>query len=193
MTSFLTRQLGRPEGVFGGLLLKLLNRVNAEMNRAVLADLPPRPGDRVLEIGFGGGDLMASVLKTPVSSAAGVEVSGPALVAGGRRFAAEIATGRLSLVQAGVEAMPFGDGAFDRVYSCNTLYFWPDLSRPLAEIRRVMAPAGRLAIGHVRVPPAGSIQRSVAEVEAALLTAGFAEVSSRPVRDAFTITTAARS
>lgn len=192
MTSFLTRQLGRPEGVFGGLLLKLLNRVNAEMNREVLADLPPRAGDRVLEIGFGGGDLLASLLRVPVSSAAGVEVSEPALAAGRRRFAADLSAGRLSLVQAGVESMPFAHEAFDRVYSCNTLYFWPDLTGPLAEVGRIMAPDGRLAIGHVRVPPAGSVQRSVAEVEAALGAAGFVEVSSRPVRDAFTVTTAVR-
>jgi ubiquinone/menaquinone biosynthesis C-methylase UbiE len=192
MTSFLTRQLGRPEGLFGGLLLKLLNRVNAEMNREVLVDPPPRAGDRVLEIGFGGGDLMAALLRAPVASVAGVEVSGPALTAGRRRFASEIAKGRLTLIRAGVEAMPFDAAAFDRVYSCNTLYFWPDLQEPLAEVRRVMAPGGRLAFGHVRVPPKGSIQRSVAEVEAALEAAGFVEVISRPVRDAFIVTTAAR-
>jgi len=193
MTPFLTRQLGRPEGLFGGLLLKLLNRVNAEMNREVLADLPPRAGDRALEIGFGGGDLMASLLRTRLSGMAGLEVSGPALAAGRKRFAAEIASGRLSLVQAGVEAMPFGDGAFERVYSCNTLYFWPDLTNPLSEIRRVMAVGGGLVLGHVRVPPAGSIQRSVAEVEGALGAAGFVDVSSRPVRDAFSVTTAIRT
>lgn len=192
MTSFLTRQLGRPEGLFGGLLLKLLNRVNAEMNREVLADLPPRAGDRVLEIGFGGGDLMAAVLRAPVSNATGLEVSGPALDAGRRRFAKEVAAGRLSLIHAGVEAMPFEDGSFDRIYSCNTLYFWPDLTGPLSEIRRVMASDSRLAVGHVRIPPKGSIQRTVAEVEAALIQAGFVAVSSRPVRDAFTVTTAVR-
>ncbi len=192
MTSFLTRQLGRPEGLFGGLLLKLLNRVNAEMNRAVLADLPPGAGHRVLEIGFGGGDLMSSLLKAPVASVAGVEVSDPALAAGRRRFGGEIASGRLTLMGAGVEAMPFEAATFDRVYSCNTLYFWPELAGPLAEIGRVMAPGGRLAVGHVRIPPKGSIQRSVAEVEAALQTAGFVEVVSRPVRDAFTVTTALR-
>lgn len=192
MTSFLTRQLGRPEGLFGGLLLKLLNRVNAEMNREVLVDLPPGAGQRVLEIGFGGGDLMAGLLKAPVESVAGVEVSEPALAAGRRRFADKIASGRLTLARAGVEAMPFEAGAFDRVYSCNTLYFWPELAGPLAEIGRVMAHGGRLGVGHVRVPPKGSIQRSVAEVEAALQTAGFVEIVSRPVRDAFTVTTALR-
>lgn len=192
MTSFLTRQLGRPEGLFGGLLLKLLNRVNAEMNREVLVDLPPGAGQRVLEIGFGGGNLMAGLLKSPVASVAGVEVSDPALAAGGRRFAGEVASGRLTLVRADVEAMPFEAGAFDRVYSCNTLYFWPELAGPLAEIGRVIAPGGRMAVGHVRVPPPGSIQRSVAEVEAALEAAGFVEIVSRPVRDAFTVTTALR-
>ena len=161
MTSFLTRQLGRPEGLFGGLLLKLLNRVNAEMNREVLADLPPGAGHRVLEIGFGGGDLMSALLRAPAAKVAGVEVSDPSLDAGRRRFGGEIASGRLTLARAGVEAMPFEAGAFDRVYSCNTLYFWPELAGPLAEIGRVMAPGGRLAVGHVRIPPKGSIQRCV--------------------------------
>ena len=37
---------------------------------------------------------------------------------------------------------PFDDGAFDTVFSVESLYFWPDALAGLKEIRRVLAPGG---------------------------------------------------
>lgn len=43
-----------------------------------------------------------------------------------------------------VQAIPYGDGTFDAVIANHMLYHVPDLPRALAEIRRVLAPGGRL-------------------------------------------------
>lgn len=44
---------------------------------------------------------------------------------------------------ADAQALPFADATFDAVIANHMLYHIPDLPRALAEIRRVLKPAGR--------------------------------------------------
>ncbi len=46
-----------------------------------------------------------------------------------------------------MEHLPFPDESFDRVLTSNTIYFWLDAERALAEIARVLRPSGRLSLG----------------------------------------------
>ena len=56
------RQLGKPAGLLGRLILWELNRVNRGMNDVTFEALDLAAGDRVLDIGFGGGALIKRVL-----------------------------------------------------------------------------------------------------------------------------------
>ncbi len=59
----------------------------------------------------------------------------------------------VSLVQASVEALPFGGGAFDTVVSGLVFCSVADPRRGLAEVKRVLRPDGRLRmLEHVRSP-----------------------------------------
>jgi SAM-dependent methyltransferase len=61
------------------------------------------------------------------------------------------AAGRATVVDAGAEALPFADGSFDTVVSTLVLCTVGDPDAALREIRRVLAPDGRLLlIEHVR-------------------------------------------
>jgi ubiquinone/menaquinone biosynthesis C-methylase UbiE len=56
-----------------------------------------------------------------------------------------------AVVQSGAEALPFADASFDTVVSTLVLCTVEDVGRSLAEIRRVLRPAGELLlIEHVR-------------------------------------------
>jgi SAM-dependent methyltransferase len=57
-----------------------------------------------------------------------------------------IADGRGGVVQANVAALPFASRAFDKAFSVESLYFWPNPSESLREVRRVLKPGGRVAL-----------------------------------------------
>jgi SAM-dependent methyltransferase len=52
----------------------------------------------------------------------------------------------IEYVRGGADQLPFGDGEFTIVTCQQGLQFFPDRPAALAEIRRVLAPAGRVAV-----------------------------------------------
>jgi arsenite methyltransferase len=126
----------------------LLNRGNLQMNRRAAAHLDVRTGQRLLDVGFGGGVGIEALLDVGTDvHVTGIDFS-PEMVAQQRRRLADlVAAGRLRLEEGDVVALPFAPQSFDRVLSCNTIYFWPDPVLALREILRVLAPGGRLVLG----------------------------------------------
>ena len=46
----------------------------------------------------------------------------------------------------GQNSLPFPDQCFDKIFCINALHFWPSLPSALAELRRVLSPAGELVV-----------------------------------------------
>jgi SAM-dependent methyltransferase len=107
--------------------------------RAILDALALGPGDRLLELGCGGGLLLRDALATG-AAATGLDHS-EEMVALARRRApgAEVGVGA-------AEALPFPDGAFTAAAASIVLMFLPEPVATLRECRRVLEPGGRLAV-----------------------------------------------
>jgi len=59
VNKFIASQLKQPSGAFGWFLAgRLLNKFNARINQLSVELLALQPSDRVLEIGFGGGEML---------------------------------------------------------------------------------------------------------------------------------------
>ena len=116
------------------------------MNRVALERLEPDPTDQILEIGFGGGGLLALLLGAGVLRVNAVDVSEAAMERAADRFAADVRSGRLRLSLGSVEAIPLGDATVDKAVSVNSLYFWKDLPKAMNELARVVRPGGRLIL-----------------------------------------------
>lgn len=185
--AFLANQLGFPSGWFGRLLLQLLNRKNATMNDLTLSELQLQLGDRILEVGFGGGDLIDKLVKTgKPARITGVERSPDALNVCQNRFQQLIHQGTVELHLADAAALPFSDHAFNQICAVNTLYFWPDAPQVLTECRRVLVPSGRLLMGYTsktyleqqKLAQYGFVAYEVAEVEMMMSEAGFTQIKT---------------
>ena len=186
--AFFSRQLAKPTGLFGRLFTaRWLEKANAGMNALTLDSLALVPGDRLLELGFGSGYLLEKVLShRRCDFAAGVDLSPEMVDRVGARLRAYVDAGKAQIRHGNIEAIPFADGEFSKLCSVNTLYFWRDPQRALAECRRVLAPGGRLALcfnaksemlkwpGHVH----GFTLYELADVETMLAAAGFSEINT---------------
>ena len=101
----------------------------------------------MLEVGFGGGELIANIEPfVPEGSVAGVDFSPDMVAAGDKRFASLFSGDGWSFARARAEELPYADGRFTKACTVNTVYFWPDPGVPLRELWRVLRPGGRLAV-----------------------------------------------
>lgn len=111
---------------------------------AILSALQLRSEDVLLEIGCGGGAFLQEALRTGCRAAA-VDHS-PEMAALARELNAEaIGEGRLEILEAEAEQLPFADDTF----TCGAMmqvFFFLDAPRVLTECRRVICPGGRIAV-----------------------------------------------
>ncbi|WP_315743659.1 MULTISPECIES: class I SAM-dependent methyltransferase [unclassified Bradyrhizobium] len=152
--SEMARLLGKPEGESGRAVANMLNRINAGITAAVYERLQLKPGERVLEVGFGNGKLLPNLLsRADHLTYEGVDIA-ETMVADANAFNADlVAAGRAAFRLASAETLPFPDQTFDKVFAVNVIYFWPRPLRALSEIRRVLRPDGLSCIASaVSVP-----------------------------------------
>ena len=107
--------------------------------RALIEAASIGPGTRVLDVGCGSGEFLA------LAASLGADVAGidpaPGMVALARQHATDVREGE-------IENLPWPDNSFDVVTAVNALQFADDTLDALAEVTRVLAPGGRVAIAN---------------------------------------------
>lgn len=190
---YMAGQLANPRGWFGRIYMsRWLNKANRTMNALTLKMLDIQAGEHILEIGFGGGDLLLQMLHhAGRPQLNGIDVSDDMVRHTRRRLSAFIPSDRLALYQGQVEKMPFDDARFDRICSVNTIYFWANMERALQECRRALRNDGMLVLcfndpeelkkwpGHVH----GFRLMGVIELQVLLRNAGFDKIRLRSEQD----------
>jgi ubiquinone/menaquinone biosynthesis C-methylase UbiE len=104
----------------------------------------PKPGERILDVACGTGVVarLAAARVGPSGTVAGADISA-AMIAAARRASDGI---RVDWREADATALPFADTSFDLVLCQQGLQFFPDRVAALREMRRVLAPDGRLGL-----------------------------------------------
>jgi trans-aconitate methyltransferase len=100
----------------------------------VLEWLDAQPGEYILDLGCGDGQLTQRIAATG-AIVLGVDAS-PDMIAAARERGIEAE-------QANAESFPFGDAVFDAVFSNAALHWIRDQDAMLAQVRRVLKPGGR--------------------------------------------------
>jgi SAM-dependent methyltransferase len=156
---------------------------NRQRSGWVVSLLGVQPADQILEIGFGPGLAVAELARAGAGHVYGIDHSGVMLRQASRRNAAAIRAGRVTLIRASVDQLPPAlDGPFDAILAVNSLGFWPAPAQRLAELRRRLAPAGRMAIASQPRCPGATADTSrgaAREIEDLLRDAGFTQLSTQ--------------
>ena len=143
----LAAQLRKPAGNLGREVALNMNTGNGPLSQeaARLAELGT--ARHLLEVGMGNGAFATPWLQAnPNLHYTGADFA-PDMVSEALAINAEmVTTGRAAFVEADAAHLPFADGAFDRILTCNTLYFYPDPAKVLAEYHRVLATNGWLVL-----------------------------------------------
>ncbi|WP_157288472.1 class I SAM-dependent methyltransferase [Uliginosibacterium gangwonense] len=156
------------------------------MNAQSLLHIAPTEGDHILEIGFGSGQLLDRILKSHNSATvAGIDISPEMVAVVSKRLRHHIKIGRAEIKEGGIESIPFAPGYFTKLCSVNTLYFWSNPVRALAECHRVLQTGGKIILcfnakkdmlswpGHKH----GFRLYEVAEVADLLMNSGFGDIT----------------
>ena len=102
------------------------------------------PDCRILDVGCGSGWAVYEMSRYSVKEQLiGIDIS-PAMVAKANSSYGE--PDRVTFLHGEVEQIPLEDNSFDLAVSFEPVFFWPDLSKALMEIHRVLVPGGCLAI-----------------------------------------------
>lgn len=149
-----SEKAGRVQGVFGSVASKydIMNDVMSMGIHRVWKDammdwLAPRPGQRLLDVAGGTGDISFRFLDRAGDGHATVlDLTEPMLVEGRKRAEADQMADKLDWVVGDAMALPFEDNCFD-VYTIS--FGIRNVTRPqeaLNEAHRVLKPGGRLMV-----------------------------------------------
>jgi ubiquinone/menaquinone biosynthesis C-methylase UbiE len=112
---------------------------------------PVTPGDRVLDLGCGGGRHAFELYRRGANVVA-FDLDHDELAEVARMFRAMAAAGEAprgttaTVVQGTVLSLPFPDASFDAVIASEVLEHIPDDQQAMAEIARIVRPGGRVAV-----------------------------------------------
>jgi len=163
-----------------------MNQGNAHLEEFAFEMLAPQTHDRILEVGFGNGQLTEHLCQAATAGMVhGIDISDDMVAQTTARLRPYIQAGKAKLERAAVSQVPLADSSMDKVVTCNTVYFWPDPVADARELLRVLKDGGTFVCGF-RV--AADMERfgfvvnhrvifknayTAEEMEALLLKAGF--------------------
>ncbi|MCK0147262.1 class I SAM-dependent methyltransferase [Arenibacter sp. F26102] len=172
-----------PRGVFGKILFAWMTRMTIAHARWTVDLMDIQPDDDILEIGFGNGANIKLLLQRAVNgTVTGVEISDTAIEMASRKNAKFISEGKVNLLKAAGNALPFKDGVFDKACTVATAYVIEDPGAVFREMYRVLKPNGGVAVtfpvreNFIKFKPVaaeGFYLHQLADLEKAFRDAGF--------------------
>ena len=128
----------------------LSDRSEAPMRKAGLDLLRARPGEHILEIGFGTGRTLRDLAKSvgPQGRIFGIDLSDRMVKLARTNLADSGFSGRIRLRCGDAAHLPYASGTMDAIFISFTLELFdtPEIPTVLSECKRVLRPGGRIVV-----------------------------------------------
>lgn len=136
-----------PHGDAGEIMLVRMGETHSSVTDWAFGLLDLNGSERVLDIGCGGGDALKKISPRIISGTlTGADHSEVSVQLTKRNNSADIESGKMSVVNASVDSLPFPDNCFDLIYTIESFYFWGNDAASLREVNRVLADGGIFVI-----------------------------------------------
>ena len=132
----------KPVGKAGEEMLIRMNASHYDVTGWALDFMELSGNETVLDIGCGGGETLKRISQKTTGHLTGLDYSPVSVKMTSQRNAEIIASGRMNVIEASVEKMPFSDNSFDRIITVESFYFWKNPPENLKEVHRVLATDG---------------------------------------------------
>lgn len=113
-----------------------------KFNQVVCETLGAKPGDKILEIGCGFGNIGRRVAEISGASVTGLTMGDNEVEEGNRRAKEEGLADRCEIVQGNYHSMPFKDKSFDKIFGIYTVKYSVDVNQVFKEMKRLLKPGG---------------------------------------------------
>ena len=199
---FIAKHGGMPSGWLGRFVASVMERETTAINQDAVALLDPKEGESVLDVGTGNGiSLQHLAARVEEGTVVGVDHSPVMCDRAARNNKALVANGRVTIMCARSDDLPFETGYFDAAMSAHTLYFWNPAEPHLKEIARVLRPGGKLVLAFrpssdpatADFPTSVYTFRSIEEIESLADECGFENLTCKNGPDSEKILCATRS
>lgn len=143
----IAKQLSCPEGEHGIKTGEMMHAGNLGMTSSAIDALKLQNNNTILEIGHGNGGHIAQLLsKAENLKYYGADISDTIIAVAEKINHDFVDKGIVYFELTDGATLPFENNQFDKIFTVNTIYFWPNPGKYVNEIKRVLKPNGILAL-----------------------------------------------
>lgn len=137
----------KPQGTAGEEMLNRMNESHYAVTGWALGFFEFSGNENVLDIGCGGGETLRRMSeKINGGHLTGVDYSAVSVKMSSEHNVESISDGKMDIVEASVENLPFDDNSFDNIITVESFYFWNNPPENLKEVYRVLNENGTFLI-----------------------------------------------
>ncbi|MDO5707944.1 MAG: class I SAM-dependent methyltransferase [Andreesenia angusta] len=148
LKKFLSNTRKPSESFLGDLMLSGMNRGHDRLSKYAISNFAIKKNDFILDIGCGGGKNIQNLLEYTDNSVWGVDYSEASVKKSKKLNKKNIGKGRVKVLNANVEELPFDSNTFDKITAFETIYFWPNIIENFKEVNRILKPGGRFLVAN---------------------------------------------
>lgn len=143
----LADQLRLPHGENSKEVIEMMARSNRSLYKFAFKNLDLSQGNKILEIGPADGHFLKELFELEQDlSYKGIDLSEEMIRQANLLNSELVKENKAEFIFGDVSKLPFENDSFDRIFTINTLYFWPDPVKGLNELTRVIRPNGKILI-----------------------------------------------
>ena len=130
---------GNPQGDSGEAIIERMNISHYDFTTWALEQIKIPNSGNIIDLGCGGGlTLKRLSAESADSRLFGLDYSDVSVRKTAEINKDDVASGKMKVLNASIDDIPFEDDTFDLVTSFETIYFWGDHVETLQEIKRIM-------------------------------------------------------